>query len=162
MTGGGPDRPPADSLFHADGGAAILGRLRALTPDAPARWGRMSAHQMVCHLSDAYRDALGERRAPARVTLAGRMLLRRVAFHTPMPWPRGVATIAEWDQERAGTPPVEFQRDLAGLISLLERFIASEATLGGRTHPLFGPLAAAEWGRWGYRHADHHLRQFGM
>jgi hypothetical protein len=28
-------------------------------------------------------------------------------------------------------------------------------------HPLFGPLTRAEWGRWGLRHADHHLRQFG-
>jgi len=27
--------------------------------------------------------------------------------------------------------------------------------------PIFGPLTRAEWLRWGYLHADHHLRQFG-
>ena len=28
-------------------------------------------------------------------------------------------------------------------------------------HPMFGPMSAADWMRWGYLHADHHLRQFG-
>jgi len=32
----------------------------------------------------------------------------------------------------------------------------------GAAHPLFGRLTTAEWGRWGYRHMDHHLRQFGV
>jgi Protein of unknown function (DUF1569) len=28
-------------------------------------------------------------------------------------------------------------------------------------HPIFGPMTAKDWMRWGYLHADHHLRQFG-
>jgi hypothetical protein len=28
-------------------------------------------------------------------------------------------------------------------------------------HPIFGPMSEAAWLRWGYLHADHHLRQFG-
>jgi hypothetical protein len=28
-------------------------------------------------------------------------------------------------------------------------------------HPIFGRITRAEWLRWGYLHADHHLRQFG-
>lgn len=151
-----------DSLFEPRGGAAVLDRLRALTPDAERRWGRMSVHQMVCHLSDAFRHALGERDTPARSYFAGRTLLRWGALHTPIPWPKGTATLPAWNQERGGTRPSDFERDRAGLVSLAERFIASEATLGGRAHPLFGPLTATEWGRWGYRHADHHLRQFGL
>jgi hypothetical protein len=31
-----------------------------------------------------------------------------------------------------------------------------------RTHPIFGALSARDWLRWGYLHADHHLRQFGV
>jgi hypothetical protein len=30
-----------------------------------------------------------------------------------------------------------------------------------REHPIFGPMTANDWLRWGYLHADHHLRQFG-
>jgi hypothetical protein len=30
------------------------------------------------------------------------------------------------------------------------------------SHPIFGPLSVDLRGGWGYRHLDHHLRQFGM
>lgn len=30
------------------------------------------------------------------------------------------------------------------------------------SHPIFGKLSAGERGRWGYRHLDHHGRQFGV
>ncbi len=29
-------------------------------------------------------------------------------------------------------------------------------------HPVFGLMTRAQWGRWAYRHMDHHLRQFGV
>ena len=41
--------------------AEILRRLRVVGPDRRARWGRMSAHQMICHLSDSFRMATGQK-----------------------------------------------------------------------------------------------------
>ena len=41
--------------------AEIVRRLRTLRPDSVRRWGRMSVHQMVCHLADALRMANGEK-----------------------------------------------------------------------------------------------------
>jgi hypothetical protein len=29
-------------------------------------------------------------------------------------------------------------------------------------HPILGRLSRGQWMRWGYRHMDHHLRQFGV
>ncbi len=29
-------------------------------------------------------------------------------------------------------------------------------------HPAFGTMTARRWGAIGYRHTDHHLRQFGV
>ena len=52
------------TLLHPDARAEILRRIEALTPRSERRWGRMTPHQMVCHLSDACRAALGERRVP--------------------------------------------------------------------------------------------------
>ena len=43
------------TLLHPDARAEILRRIEALTPESERRWGRMTAHQMVCHLSDACR-----------------------------------------------------------------------------------------------------------
>ena len=36
--------------------AALVARLHRLAPDSARRWGRMNAHQAICHLSDSFRD----------------------------------------------------------------------------------------------------------
>ena len=85
--------------------------------------------------------------------------MRFVALQLPFPWPHGVKTRPDVDQERGGTRPGDFAADVAELIRACERFAAGGAT--PESHYLFGRLSAEEWGRWGYRHMDHHLRQFG-
>ena len=35
--------------------ADVLQRVRTVRPDSVRRWGRMSAPQMICHLTDAFR-----------------------------------------------------------------------------------------------------------
>ena len=121
----------------------------------------MSAHQAVCHLSDAFQMVLGERPTDARGNLLLRTVIRFVALTLPVAWPKNAATAPEIDQERGGTAPLEFQIDVDKLEVLIGRFVAA----AGRemdTHPIFGDLTRGEWGRWGYRHMDHHLTQFGV
>src|SRR5688572_14188427 len=96
------------SLLQPEARAEILRRIQALTPASKRRWGRMDAHQMVCHLSDACRMALDERRVPFAGTLFERTVIRWGAIHTNMPWPQGVRTVPEADQEIGGTHPTEF------------------------------------------------------
>ena len=148
------------TLLHPEARAEILRRIEALTPQSERRWGRMTPHQMVCHLSDACRAAFGERRVPVIGTLWERTVIRCLAIHTNVTWPQGVRTVPEADQEIGGTRPTQFARDVDELRDLIQRFSGADAQLSG-DHPLFGPLSAAEWGRFSYRHADHHLRQFG-
>jgi hypothetical protein len=141
--------------------AGILDRLRALRPDCARRWGRMSAHQMVVHLADSYRVATGERPVRARGSFLGRTLVKWFALYLPLRWPPGVRTTSEVDAERGGSRPTDFAADLAQLEALLEAFTAEARRLDGRAHPVFGRMSEAAWLRWGYLHADHHLRQFG-
>ncbi len=141
----------------------LLRRLGALRADTPRRWGRMTAHQMVCHLSDGYRLLLGERTArPASIPVL-RPFIKLFALYVPQSWPPGVKTMPEFDQMIGGTKPVTFDADVAQLAAFIER-VARERR-GGRTgpvHPIFGRMSASAWLRWGYLHADHHLRQFGL
>ena len=67
-------------------------------------------------------------------------------------------SLAEVDQELGGTKPAEWDRDHAELLKMVDSFEAK----AGHPHPIFGPLTAEEWNVWGFRHADHHLRQFGV
>lgn len=138
--------------------SAIIARLERLTPDAPRQWGTMTAHEMLCHLSDGYRASNGLITCRRVDTAFSRSVVRWVALHSPLRWPQGVKTVAEADQRRSGTKPVAWDADREELLRLVRTF----APVEGRVHPLFGPLSVDEWGVWAWRHADHHLRQFGI
>jgi hypothetical protein len=139
----------------------IFTRLRPLRPDSARRWGRMTAHQMVCHLSDSFAMLTGEKTASPASGPLQRTVVKWIALYVPLAWPAGIRTRPEVDQHVAGTPPAEFAGDLARLEARIAACCAASTRLEGRAHPIFGPLSRAAWLRWGYLHADHHLRQFG-
>ena len=134
-------------------------RFEELDAKAGAKWGRMTAHQMICHLNDSFRVGMGEKYASPVSSLLQRTFVKWVALHTPMRWPPGVPTRPEIEQGRGGTAPVDWNRDRAELLGLMDGF-AEWKTFG--EHPAFGKMSQSEWLIWGYRHVDHHLRQFGV
>jgi hypothetical protein len=135
----------------------ILMRCAALEETDARRWGEMTVGQMVCHVRDAYAMALGEVRvARVRSGLRG-PVGKWLAFTVPLRWPKNYGTVPELRQGMdAGS---NFAAGRKGLMANLERFVAKREIVGD--HPMFGPMTTAEWRRWGYLHADHHLRQFG-
>ncbi|MGA3188472.1 MAG: DUF1569 domain-containing protein [Bryobacteraceae bacterium] len=138
----------------------VLRRVAALRADSARRWGKMSCHQMVVHLSDSFLCGMGEKRAsPARAPMP-RGIYKWLGLYVPMPWPRGLATRPEMEQGAGGTAPVEFSRDREKLVELIDRFTNAREDLA--KHPIFGEMSKKDWLRWGYLHCDHHLRQFGV
>ena len=134
-------------------------RIERLTRDTGAKWGRMTAPQMICHLSDSFRACTGEKYASPATGILQRTVLKWVALRTPLKWPPGVETRPEIEQGRGGTPPADWETDRADLIKVMEAF-ANRRTFG--EHPAFGKMSQRDWLIWGYRHVDHHLRQFGV
>jgi hypothetical protein len=141
--------------------AEILRRLQEVHPESVRRWGRMSAHQMVCHLNDSFRVMTGEKTASDATGLVQRTFMKWIALYLPVNWPPGILTRPEIDQEAGGTRPDNFAADVAQLESLLEFITASKRRFDAQTHPIFGRMSHAAWMRWGYLHTDHHFRQFG-
>jgi hypothetical protein len=144
------------TLLAATDRQALRDRLRRLTPDTPSQWGTLTAPRMLCHLIDAFRVALGELPARDRSTFTSRTLLRWVAIETGLWAPPGKIRTAP---EMLTSAPGDWSADLAACEACLALVGAGEAS--GR-HPMFGPLSAREWGRLGWKHVDHHLRQFGQ
>jgi len=138
---------------------AIAERIATLTLRDRRCWGRMSVEQMVCHLSDSYLAALGERALSRATGPLPRRVVKWIALGLPIRWPHGVKTRPEIEQGLGGTPPVDFERDRASLLAVFRRFCGESARYAD-THPIFGPMSRSDWLRWGYLHADHHLRQF--
>jgi hypothetical protein len=140
--------------------AEILERLQKIQPASQRRWGKMSAHQMICHLSDAYRMFLGERAVSPESLWYPRTLLKWCALWVPIPWPRGFKAVPELDQHAGGTPPAEFAADVQALNDLVDRFTRMPPDSKWQPHPHFGKMSYDAWMRLGYLHTDHHLRQF--
>jgi hypothetical protein len=159
---GGPTRARARTLADTDCRAAMLDRVKALRPHTARRWGRMSAHQMVCHLVDCNRVALGEVVVTAPPTRLPRVIVKWVSLYTPLPWPAGLPTNPELDQEVGGTRPSDFAHDVAALEATAERLMSRTGRGDWPAHPDFGEMSEGDWLRWAYRHMDHHLRQFGV
>jgi hypothetical protein len=137
----------------------LINRLRGLTPTTPRRWGTMSPHEMLCHLGDASDSILGHPGGPPR---EGRRLVKFIALHTPIPWPKGVKTPAEVDPRREGSRPGDFERDRWRAINGLRALAQASDSALPAGHRRFGPMSRWDWQRWAYRHTDHHLRQFRL
>ena len=74
------------------------------------------------------------------------------------PFPKGAPTATELKPVAA----VSFEEERAALLDLLERIGTGPSEGSGPAHPLFGPMTWREWGVVTYKHADHHLKQFGV
>lgn len=140
----------------------IFHRIAAVKPDLRAAWGRMSAHQMICHLNDSFQTAMGQRHASPAGGFLANPAFKWVALYAPFRWPKGVPTRPEVDQSIGGTPPSDFARDRASLIELIGHFTDPTRPATFAPHPMWGAMRKREWLRWGYLHTDHHLRQFGV
>ena len=116
---------------------------------------------MVCHLNDSFRMAIGQKQVSDDSSALRRTVVKWIVLYLPLPWPAGILTRPEIDQEAGGTRPVNFDRDVADLETLMATITAETRNFLWQTHPLFGPMSEADWLRWGYLHVDHHLRQFG-
>jgi Protein of unknown function (DUF1569) len=136
----------------------IRDRVARLSPDCTARWGRMSTQQMVCHLTESLKMALGELRVePKRLPIRYPPLKQLVVYAAP--FPKNAPTAPELV---ITATPLPWSDDVARLETLIDRFTSCAADSEWPEHPAFGRLSRRAWGVLAYRHLDHHLRQFGV
>jgi hypothetical protein len=142
------------TLLDPTARAVVVQRLRAVSATTERRWGTMTAPQMLCHVSDQLRVALGEIAATDCSTLLRRTIVKWLAVWTPLKWPKGRTRTS---REMLTSRPGDWSADVAECEGLIER-----VGMGGAVaiHPTFGPLTPTEWGRLCWKHLDHHLRQF--
>jgi hypothetical protein len=145
------------SLWEADARSELLDRLSRLTPAHRAKWGRLNAEQMLVHLADSMRMALGELKAKSRKMPLRYPPLKQLIIYV-LPFPRSAPTAPELLARQPG----EWGQEMTLLADLIERFHARPCEGPWPDHPAFGVMSGRAWGVLGYRHIDHHLRQFGV
>ena len=147
----------ARTLWNEKDRQDLLTRISRLEPGLRPRWGKMDATQMITHLTDWMRMAAGEISSKPRRHVMRYPVMKQLVIYW-FPWPQGVPTAPEllarkaegWDQE------------IAELRDRISSFDKLKSTGGWPVHPAFGRMSTRLWGALGYRHTDHHLRQFGV
>lgn len=143
------------TLWQADDRQELVQRLRRVGADSPARWGKMDAPQMVAHCADAVRMALGMLTVPSKWLPIRYAPLKQIILY--LPFPKGAPTAPQLVERRAG----DWSAEVADLIDLMEDLAARQPNELAPEHPAFGAMSHKAWGALGYKHLDHHLRQFG-
>jgi Protein of unknown function (DUF1569) len=145
------------SMFDPSVRTRFQERIRALTPDAQRRWGRMTCSQMVCHLIDQLRIALGELATQPVAGIVRYPPFKELVINV-LPWPKGRI---QGPPEAFTTVSSEWEKDLSRLHHLLEGFGRRDAHTEWASHPMFGRMSGLLWSQLTCRHFDHHLTQFG-
>ena len=136
----------------------IRQRIAALRADDARLWGLMSVVEMLCHVRQAYRGAGTQAEVKIMPGPLPPKVLKFFALRVPMQWPKTIQTVPGLRRE-ALPPRRDFEVERALLIEAFNAFVEEAAERFG--HPIFGSMTTRDWQRWGYLHADHHLRQFG-
>ncbi|MEO7446393.1 MAG: DUF1569 domain-containing protein [Ferruginibacter sp.] len=138
--------------------------LLKLEPDAPARWGKMDARQMVEHLTDFFHVSSGkikfdlvtpEEHLPKFIEfLRSDKEFREntkapdsVLGENPLPW-------------RTADLPAAREKLLQAIRDFYAYYEMPDAT--PTVHPVFGPLSLEDWQLLHNKHVRHHLRQFSL
>jgi hypothetical protein len=132
----------------------VRDRLASLSRDSRARWGAMSADQMLWHCNQRLGTSLGDVQVAPRRPPFPVPMLKLMPFH--LPWPHGAPTAPEYRPDRR----LEFEAERARCLELIDRFTARERDARW-PRAVFGPLSGREWSCLQARHLDHHLKQFG-
>jgi len=145
------------SILNESDRAAIISRMRSLSGSSTGRWGRTDVAGMLQHLRLSTSMALGELSVPSSNKRPFQVFPLKHLILYVLPFPKGAPTAPMLIPDVGAS----FEEERSAVLELLERIGTGPQDGNGPAHPLFGPLSRREWGVVTYKHADHHLRQFG-
>jgi hypothetical protein len=133
---------------------SLEARLDALRPDAPRRWGAMTADQMLWHVNQFLASAIGEEPLPVQKSPVPQPLLRFMVLY--MPWPKSAPT------NRAAIPDCahDFEGERARCKALIDKFVSRPIDGTWPVDPNFGAVTGKFASGLQARHLDHHFKQF--
>lgn len=135
-------------------------RIESVRQDSKRQFGSLEPVQMLAHLTRSIEASLGDHPVKDGSSFFSRHIMRRLAFETSMPWPKGKIKAPEmFFPPNPGTLDAERTR----LLAALNRFVKEASANPDRTtrHPFFGNFTMRYWQRAHGKHFNHHFAQFG-
>ena len=146
------------SVYESQTRQELINRINSLSQQHTAKWGKMNVFQMAKHCTLHEDMMLGKLKLNRHFIgrLIGGMILKKL-LKDDRPFGKNSPTGALLKTTRE-TGDIEQQKK--EWISRIEQYPAY--TDPHFTHPFFGPMTKQQLGFYAYKHADHHLRQFGV
>lgn len=138
---------------------AVIARINTLNEDSKPEWGRMNVAQMLAHCAEVQEVLNGTKplkNTPLLLRLVKGMIRKAVVNRVPYKKKSGTHP-----QYITGNTKQEFQKSKDRLLDAIntERNFSKEEAEAIK-HDLFGTMTVEERGVAGWKHVDHHLRQF--
>ncbi len=151
------------NIFDPSARDEVLSRLQKLTINSQGRWGKLSATQMVRHLTEACRMAFDEIPMPDRSNFLTRTIAKWLFLSNIKPPGREkgkIKTFPEINIVELKLLMSDIEKEKADFAAIIERITNTEK-LSNR-HTMFGKMSRNDWGYLTYAHADYHLTQFNI
>lgn len=134
----------------------LIDRINLLDENSKPQWGKMNTYQMLKHLIMWEEMAMGKTLYKQAFIgrLFGKFALKDMLKDEPIK--RNLPTVAGFKISGDGDIAAE-KTQLTELIKAHTQYADQ-----GFLHPFFGKLTPEQAGYMAYKHADHHLRQFGV
>jgi len=137
----------------------IIRRIRSLTGQHKASWGRMTVAGMVTHcaLCEEYYNGTIKIRRSFLGLIIGKAALRSILQDDKNGLRKNAPTAALF---RVDDAKADFETGKAKWLALTENYGSYRKE--GFVHWFFGYMTKQQLGQFIYKHSDHHLRQFGV
>ncbi len=146
------------TLFDKATRDEIVARIHRVEGNNKAQWGRMNVYQMLKHCT-LWEDMIFGK-IPAKRAFIGR-IFGRLALKTVLkddsPLRRNMPTIPALIVKEESGDVARQKKEWSDRIGVYSNF-----GLSSFMHPFFGQMSREQIGQMAYKHADHHLRQFGV
>ena len=139
-----------------------LVQLRALDPTTKPLFGKMNVHQMIEHMTDSFQMAT-EKIIPVHEQADDMTDKMKMFMMSEKPFRENTPNPLMSD-EPLPTRHSTLEESLHELTAEIELFVKKFTDEPGKIvrNPFFGKLNFEEWIHLFYKHAHHHLRQFGV
>ena len=150
------------NIFEKSVTEEIIGRINNLNSETKPQWGKMSVDQMLAHLSVSYEFVYTDKHDATKAKGFKKFMLKTFVKKFVVgekPYPKNGRTAPQF----LITDEKIFADEKNRLIEFMNKTQQDgEAKFDGKESHSFGALTKAEWNVLFYKHADHHLTQFGV
>lgn len=142
------------SIFEENTKEETITRIKNLTNNNNAKWGKMDVAQMLWHCKYPLKVAINNKNEGNGKFF---MKLFKKSLYSDKPFKKSLPTA----KFLVALENKNFEEEKTEILNLIEQVHELKSRTNWNPHPFFGKFTHEQWGQLEFKHLDHHLKQFG-